>query len=163
MRPSSTACCYAGLGSFAALPPDYAKALIGGTPKPTGWRKGNKTYGGAVGGNHTAAKSRIDVPPDGETSLPNCDAIGALVGNPPRQSVVAGREMSMSAYADFYADLRKACDLAGGQSRWAEAHGLSVGYVNDVLCARKDPGSKILTAAGWRRVSTLVRTQKGNS
>lgn len=67
------------------------------------------------------------------------------------------------ARAEFYADLRKSCELAGGQSRWAEAHGLSTGYVNDVLCARKEPGQKILTAIGWRRVSKLERVNGSNA
>ena len=52
----------------------------------------------------------------------------------------------------FYADLRKSCDAAGGQSKWSLAHGISPQYVNDVLNARKDPGPKILAALGLRRV-----------
>ena len=64
---------------------------------------------------------------------------------------------------EFYASLRKSCALAGGQSRWAEAHSISVGYVNDVLNARKDPGPKLLAAIGWRRVSTLMPDKRSNA
>lgn len=71
--------------------------------------------------------------------------------------------MSQADRADFYAELRNRCELAGGQSRWADAHGLSVGYVNDVLSARKEPGAKLLAAIGWRRVTTLVPNMGRNT
>lgn len=64
---------------------------------------------------------------------------------------------------EFYADLRKSCDLAGSQSRWADSHGLSVGYVNDVINARKNPGPALLRALGWRSESTLVRVEGRNA
>jgi hypothetical protein len=71
--------------------------------------------------------------------------------------------MSAADRMEFYADLRKSCDLAGGQSRWAEVHGVSTSYVNDVLNARREPGTKILNAMGWRRVITLKRVNGRNA
>lgn len=43
---------------------------------------------------------------------------------------------------------------AGLQANFAEAHGLSRAYVNDVLRGRRDPGEKILKAVGALRIVT---------
>lgn len=53
---------------------------------------------------------------------------------------------------DVFGMLRRACRDAGGQSAWAEVHGISPAYVSDVLNARREPGDKILTALGLRKV-----------
>lgn len=55
---------------------------------------------------------------------------------------------------DVFGRLRKECRAAGGQKAWAEAHGVSPQYVNDVLHARREPGESILRALGLRRVVT---------
>jgi hypothetical protein len=89
------------------------------------------------------------------------EGMRSLAGQVESGQKAAGKVM-LAISPEFYADLRKSCDLAGSQSRWAEAHGLSVGYVNDVLNARKDPGPALLQAIGWRRVSTLVRIERNN-
>lgn len=44
--------------------------------------------------------------------------------------------------------LRQACDNAGGQKAWAEAHGVSEAYVSKVLHASREPGKAILDALG---------------
>ena len=59
---------------------------------------------------------------------------------------------------DLYADLRRACEAAGGQQAWARAHGISPAYVCDVLNARRAPGTKILRALGWIRLVTYQRS-----
>lgn len=64
----------------------------------------------------------------------------------------------MASLLDIYAEIRKSCADAGGQTAWAKAHGVSVGYVNDVLNGRTDPGPKILSALGYRRVITYQRS-----
>ncbi len=56
----------------------------------------------------------------------------------------------------FYACLRNACAEAGGQSEWAARHGVSPAYVSDVLCARRDPGPKILTPLGLKRAVMFI-------
>lgn len=60
--------------------------------------------------------------------------------------------MSIVSLAEIYGELRKACREAGGQSAWAEMHGISPAYVSDVLNARRDPGDKILAALGFRKI-----------
>lgn len=63
--------------------------------------------------------------------------------------------------AGFYTYLRKSCAAAGGQSKWAVAHGISPQYVSDVLNARKDPSDRLLAAIGLRRVVAFAPiTQK---
>lgn len=42
--------------------------------------------------------------------------------------------------------LRKACEQAGNQNRWAKAHGISRGNLTAVLKGRKDPGDQFLKA-----------------
>lgn len=61
--------------------------------------------------------------------------------------------------ADIYLDavdvhraLAVACKKAGGQKAFAEANGMSLGYVNDVLNGRRDAGDTILSALGFVRV-----------
>lgn len=60
--------------------------------------------------------------------------------------------MSGITLIDVFGMLRKACRDAGGQSAWADLHGVSPAYVSDVLNARREPGEKILVALGLRKV-----------
>lgn len=55
------------------------------------------------------------------------------------------------------ARLRKSCNAAGGQSAWAEKHGISPQYVSDVLKSRRLPGDKITQALGLEK-ALLWRT-----
>jgi DNA-binding transcriptional regulator YdaS (Cro superfamily) len=50
--------------------------------------------------------------------------------------------------------LRAAIVEAGSQSAFAELHGLSTAYVNDVLNRRREPGPAILEALGIEKVVT---------
>lgn len=47
--------------------------------------------------------------------------------------------------------LREACKSAGGQKTWAETNHVSPQYVSDVLKGRRDPGSSICEALGYRK------------
>jgi hypothetical protein len=49
---------------------------------------------------------------------------------------------------DVFARLRAACQAAGGQKAWAEAHGMPAQYVCDVLACRRPIGPAILKALG---------------
>lgn len=66
----------------------------------------------------------------------------------------------MGGLSEIYAEIRKSCDAAGGQSRWAEQHDLSPAYVSDVLHGRRDPGPKILAALGYVRRVTYQRSNR---
>ena len=48
-------------------------------------------------------------------------------------------------------------DSIGGRGAWAEAHGISKQYVNNVLQGWDKPGGAILAALGLRRVVTYER------
>lgn len=48
--------------------------------------------------------------------------------------------------------LRAACAAAGGQKAFAKAHGLTPGYVHDVLHSKRAPADRILAALGIERV-----------
>lgn len=52
--------------------------------------------------------------------------------------------------------LREECAKAGGQAAWAELHGVSAAYVNDVLHGRRDPGDSICVPLGLRRQVTYL-------
>ena len=60
----------------------------------------------------------------------------------------------------FIGLLIRACEQAGSQAAWAKAHGVSAAYVSDVVNYRKSPGSKIVEAMGFERV-TVYRRRKG--
>lgn len=49
--------------------------------------------------------------------------------------------------------LRAACIAAGGQKAFARAHGLTPGYVHDVLHSKRAPADRILTAIGIERIT----------
>lgn len=38
------------------------------------------------------------------------------------------------------------------QAAWAKDHGISPGYVSDVIQGRREPGKAMLKALGWERV-----------
>lgn len=61
--------------------------------------------------------------------------------------------------ADVIDHLRTAIATAGSQQAFAQQHGMSVQYVNDVLRGKRDPGPKILEALNYERV-TLYRMRK---
>ena len=47
--------------------------------------------------------------------------------------------------------LKAAVDVAGGQRAFARAHGISVGYVNDVLRGKRALSDRVLATIGIRR------------
>ena len=49
--------------------------------------------------------------------------------------------------------LREACEVAGSQSAWAKANGLSSAYVSDVLAGRREPGKSIAQVFGYEPVT----------
>ena len=53
--------------------------------------------------------------------------------------------------------LRKACDKAGSQRKWALEHDMSPAHVNDVLKGHRGAGKKILDALGYKRVVGFVK------
>ena len=57
---------------------------------------------------------------------------------------------------EVYARLRRECKAAGGQTAWATLHGLSAGYVSDVLNARKAPSQRVLAALNLVEVVRYV-------
>lgn len=50
--------------------------------------------------------------------------------------------------------LRAAIGKAGGQRRFAEAHGFSIAYVNDVVRGRRELADRILAVLGIERTVT---------
>ena len=64
---------------------------------------------------------------------------------------------------DVFAQLRTSCELAGGQSRWADAHGVSRSFLHDVLNARRQPDQRILTALGLVRRTVYLETRGSNA
>lgn len=69
--------------------------------------------------------------------------------------------MTEITLVDVFGMLRKACRDAGGQSAWAALHDMSPAYVSDVLNARSEPGDKILTALGLRKVVRYAAVRGG--
>lgn len=47
--------------------------------------------------------------------------------------------------------LRTAIEQAGGQRKFAEAHGLTPGYINDVIHGKRALADRILATIGVRR------------
>lgn len=58
--------------------------------------------------------------------------------------------------------LRRECDALGGQKRWADTHGVSAAYVNDVLQRRREPGHRILDGLGLEVCKVYVRKDVRN-
>lgn len=48
--------------------------------------------------------------------------------------------------------LKDACDIPGGQSAWADDHGINRSFVANVIAGRREPSEKICEALGLRRV-----------
>ncbi len=61
-----------------------------------------------------------------------------------------------------FAVLRQACEAAGGQKAWAEAHGLTAQHVNDVLSCRRDISDRVLSALKLRRVVRYAQASISN-
>lgn len=55
--------------------------------------------------------------------------------------------------------LKRACEKAGGQNRWAMLNDMSGVYVSDVLAGRREPAGKMLTALGLERVVTYRKVK----
>lgn len=64
--------------------------------------------------------------------------------------------------ADVIGRLKAACRAAGSQRAWAERHGLSLGYVNDVITSRIAPGEAVLRALGLAKVTKYVELRRVN-
>jgi len=50
--------------------------------------------------------------------------------------------------------LRRECQKAGGQAKWARQHDFSRSFVNDVLAGRKGVTDRMAAELGFRRVVT---------
>lgn len=59
--------------------------------------------------------------------------------------------------------LEGACALAGGQRRFAEAHGLRESVVSETINARRAPGPAVLSAIGLKAVTRFAETRRANS
>lgn len=53
--------------------------------------------------------------------------------------------------SDVQDKLRRLCEAAGGQGRWAEQNGLAASFISDVLNGRRDPSEKLLSKLGLKR------------
>lgn len=53
--------------------------------------------------------------------------------------------------------LQYECLEAGGQKQWAESHGFSSVYVNDVLRGKRAVSEKFAEAMGFERIVTFRR------
>lgn len=56
--------------------------------------------------------------------------------------------------------LREECERLGSQKAFADLHGLSTAYINDVLRGRRELGPAILAALDVERVVTYRERQK---
>lgn len=72
-------------------------------------------------------------------------------------SKIATETSMIGLSEEFVRDfLRDECKRVGGQAKWAEMHGVSAAYVNDVLHGRRDPGDGICAPLGLRRHVTYL-------
>jgi hypothetical protein len=55
--------------------------------------------------------------------------------------------------------LESAIKKIGSQAEWADMHGISRSYVNDVVHGRRTGGKKILDALGVNKVTVLRRVK----
>jgi hypothetical protein len=58
--------------------------------------------------------------------------------------------------------LQAACDLAGGQRRFAEVNGIRDSIISETLHAKRHPGPAILAALGLSEVRRFAVTRKSN-
>ncbi len=84
-----------------------------------------------------------------------------------RSRVGASWATGASAVTPILKAIRRACDKAGGQNAWAEAHGLQKSMVSRVLSGERGNGpagvpDSILAAVGYERVVTyrMIPTKK---
>lgn len=54
--------------------------------------------------------------------------------------------------------LQEAIAAAGSQTAWSRRHGVSLSYINAVVTGRVEPGDKILSALGYRKVVSYEPT-----
>lgn len=59
--------------------------------------------------------------------------------------------------------LRSLVDEAGGPARWATRHGVSPGYVRDVLAGSRLPAPSVLEALGLRKIEAETRYEEARS
>lgn len=59
--------------------------------------------------------------------------------------------------ADVLGALSQQCELAGGQSTWADVHGVSRSSLCEALSGRRQLSEAIANAAGFVRVTRYVR------
>lgn len=57
---------------------------------------------------------------------------------------------------DVRALMRRQIETTGGQSKWAQAVGVTQGYVSEVLRGGRAPGADILKALGVERTVTVT-------
>lgn len=62
---------------------------------------------------------------------------------------------------EFLRHLRQLARTYGSQKALAEHCGVNPSWLSDILRGRRDPGQKLLTALGFRRVVTYERLLEG--
>ena len=67
----------------------------------------------------------------------------------------------MLTASDVREMLRRECEAAGGQIKWAQKNGVTRAYVSSVLVGRDAPGQTITNALGLRKV-VLWSLDNGN-
>jgi hypothetical protein len=58
-------------------------------------------------------------------------------------------------------ELARACNHAGGQTRWAESHGVSQGFVSRVLRGERPFSRKLLKAMGYQEEGVTIYRKAG--
>ena len=56
--------------------------------------------------------------------------------------------------------LAVACEHAGSAAKWAKRHGLSRGYVSDILLGRRAPGESVLSPLGFEKIARSTVTYR---
>lgn len=62
--------------------------------------------------------------------------------------------------SDVIDRLRAACKAVGGQKIWAARHGISFGYLNDVLNGRRPPGDSVLRTINLQRAEPTYEARR---
>lgn len=65
--------------------------------------------------------------------------------------------------AEVKARLAEAVEMAGGVTRFAEQHRISVSYVSEALSNGKEPGPRIFNALGLIRVERFIEFRRGSN
>ncbi|MBP0492197.1 hypothetical protein [Roseomonas indoligenes] len=75
--------------------------------------------------------------------------------------------MTEDAQALTSGDLRNrlshACEMAGGQSRWAQRHNIPVSVVSETISGRRDPSERVINALGLMRVERFIPFKRGSN